>query len=1179
MNIQRVRDLIQQFDFHNLFIEELGWSQPDLRRDTLLKIADVTAEYRHIAQLAGVVVIEIATVESMIPDAKTRAAIHRDIERQFYEHLLIFINQRRDPSQSVWSWIKREGGKWLPREHAYFRGQPGDLFIAKISRMVVDISELDTDGQFSLLETAQRLQNALDVERVTRKFFREFQEEHLNFTEAIGGIADERDRRWYASVLLHRLMFIWFLQKRQFLDGGNTDYLKDQLAQSRQRGAHQFYRHFLLLLFFEGFAKPPSERSPSARTLLGDIRYLNGGLFLPHSIELRYPAITVADTAFEKLFDLFSRYSWNLNDTPGGQDDEINPDVLGYIFEKYINQKAFGAYYTRTEITEYLCEQAIYRLILDQVNQTALPALKLPARHFDSVPELLTRLDAGLCRTLLFKILPQLSLLDPACGSGAFLVAAMKTLINVYSAIIGRIKFLNDPALNEWLKNIERDHPSLNYYIKKRIITHNLFGVDFMEEAMEIAKLRLFLALVASARTVEQLEPLPNIDFNILAGNSLIGLMRVNAEAFEKKLQQDMFRQTYHQVLDEKNRLIAQYRDGAGLYGDELRTLRDCIAQQKQRAQGLLNDLLLADFAALGIKFEQATWDAQKGKDGKPIKRLLTLADMEALHPFHWGFEFDVILNERGGFDAVITNPPWEIFKPQAKEFFAEHSDLVSKNKMTIKAFEKEQAKLLKEVDIRHAWLDYQSRFPHLSAYFRASSQYPQQTAVVNGKKTGSDINLYKLFVEQCYNLLRPGGQCGIVIPSGIYTDLGTTGLRNLLFNHCQIASLFSFSNEKFIFEEVHHAQKFCLLTFGKGEKTESFTAAFRINPREAISPNELWKFFNSSLEYLVIPIHLIHRLSPDSHSMMEFKSVLDIQIAEKLLRFPLLGEKISGVWNLVLTNEFHMTNDSHLFKTEPGAGRLPLYEGKMIWQFEHGYAQPRYWLDEQEAQSELLKPRLKLLKKLLEEGHLFKKISPKQIKLDYQSYRLAFRDVAASTNERCMIMTVLPPHVFCPHTMSLEKIYEDKIIDSRLILNFSSMNGKIRLFVAAIFNSFVADYLIRQKITNHLSFFFIYNSSIPRFTEKDPAFAPIVHRAAQLICTTPEFDDLAKEVGLDSHSNGVTDLEQRAQIRAELDGLIAHVYGLTEAEFAHVLTTFPLVDDAVKAAALQAYQALKNEE
>ena len=356
---------------------------------------------------------------------------------------------------------------------------------------------------------------------------------------------------------------------------------------------------------------------------------------------------------------------------------------------------------------------------------------------------------------------PGLSLLDPACGSGAFLVAAMKTLINVYSAVIGRIKFLHDKGLIGWLAGIEKGHPSVGYFIKKRIITDNLFGVDIMEEATEIARLRLFLALVSSAQSIDDLEPLPNIDFNVLAGNSLIGLMRVNDADFAKReTQRDLFRKTYGQVLEEKNRLIDSFRH-ATEYAENLTTLRDAIDSKKKEAYETLNDILLEEFKELGIKFEQATWDEKKKAVGKSAKRLLRPQDVEAVHPFHWGFEFDEILNNRGGFDAIITNPPWEIFKPNGKEFFEGHSDVISKKNMKIHDFEKEQDRLLEDSEIREGWLDYLSHFPHVSAYFRSALQYRNQVSVVNGKKAGTDINLYKLFVEQCTNLLRHGGRCG----------------------------------------------------------------------------------------------------------------------------------------------------------------------------------------------------------------------------------------------------------------------------------------------------------------------------------------------------------------------------------------------------------------------------------
>jgi len=183
----------------------------------------------------------------------------------------------------------------------------------------------------------------------------------------------------------------------------------------------------------------------------------------------------------------------------------------------------------------------------------------------------------------------------------------------------------------------------------------------------------------------------------------------------------------------------------------DLRVLRDDIDQGMTEATNTLNELLRDQFEALGVKYEQATWDAARSTLGKPKKLKITREHIDAQTPFHWGYMFDGIMQKQGGFDIILTNPPWEIFKPQAKEFFADHSELVSKNKMTIKEFEKEQGKLLKDKAVREAWLAYESRFPHMSAWFRAAPEYRAQSAVVNGKKTGSDLNLYKLFLERCY--------------------------------------------------------------------------------------------------------------------------------------------------------------------------------------------------------------------------------------------------------------------------------------------------------------------------------------------------------------------------------------------------------------------------------------------
>ncbi|MFN7567306.1 MAG: Eco57I restriction-modification methylase domain-containing protein [Microcystis sp.] len=1140
LNFSRTRDLLSNFQFGELFIEELGWSHPRAKKTVSITVDNQEYPCQRIAEVSGVAVLEVTTTD--IPDAKLRRDIHQQVIERIAENLLIFVDGGR--TRSLWYWVKREGSKSYIRDHLYIKGQPGDLFLGKLAELVLDITDFE-DGEPSVVEVAHRLQKGFDIEKITKKFYQEFQREHLQFLPFIQGIDRESDRKWYTSVILNRLMFVYFLQRKGFIDN-DFNYLQNQLQASQRRGKNLFYRQFLQTLFFQAFAQPESQRDETVTALVGKVKYLNGGLFLQHPLENLYQNICIDDQAFENILDLFSRYSWNLDDTPGGSDDEINPDVLGYIFEKYINQKAFGAYYTRPEITEYLCDRTINKWIVERSNQ------HYPRKQFASISELLINLDSPLCQLLIEDILPQLSILDPACGSGAFLVAAMKTLIGIYSAVIGTIELRGDSKLKQWLTEVRKSHPSLGYYIKKRIISDNLYGVDIMEEATEIAKLRLFLALVAAAQSVTELEPLPNIDFNIMSGNSLIGLIRVDEKSFnlmgEENILQTLTAQNYQAILAEKNRSIELYKEHAFRLGEvegtpqenRLQMLRNHIEDVNRESVQKLNQILLDEFSGkLSIKYESAQLT------GKAKKRLLTLSDMQSLKPFHWGYHFDKLITEKGGFDVIITNPPWEVFKPQAKEFFSQHSDLVTKNKMDIKTFEKEQKKLLTNPEIAQAWLEYQSQYPHVSLYFRSSEQYKNQISIVNGKKQGTDINLYKLFVEQCFNLLHPRGYCGIIIPSGIYTDLGTKQLREMLFSHCQLGTLFGLSNERFIFEGVDHRFKFCLFDFAKGKNTEVFNAVFRINPREAISKNELEIFLYNKDEQVQISTNLIRKLSPDSLSVMEFKQDIDIHIAEKMSRFPLLGETLPDTWNLKLTSEFHMTNDSYLFKTEPAKGRLPLYEGKMIHQFTHQYALPKYWLDEKEARQALLK------RGEVDKGQI----------LDYQTYRLGFRSIARNTDIRTLIVGTIPKNVFCGNSI--------------LVSSDISISNTELIFLEAILNSLIIDFCARQKVSANINMFYIYQLPIPRLKEGDKYFQEIVENAAKLICTTEEFEQLAKEVGIGSHKNGVTEEAERMAIRAKLDAIVAHLYELTPTEFQHILSTFPLVPESVKTATLKAYQTL----
>jgi hypothetical protein len=652
-----------------------------------------------------------------------------------------------------------------------------------------------------------------------------------------------------------------------------------------------------------------------------------------------------------------------------------------------------------------------------------------------------------------------------------------------------------------------------------------------MEEAVEIAKLRLFLTLVASAHSVDQLEPLPNIDFNLLAGNSLIGLMRVDEAKFGQG--SFTFGKPYRQLVEEKDRAVSAYRDAA-TYSDDLRQQRDGIDRQRADANDKLNELLLDEFQSLGIKYGEATWDHSKQREGKGKKRTLTVDDINALHPFHWGYEFDEIVNKRKGFDAIITNPPWEAVVGSAKEFFSDYAPGVSKNALDIKDFEKTLALLLKDRGLANSWLSYLSSYNHLRSYFLAAPDYRNQVATVAEKRQRTDLNLYKLFLERCFHLLKPTGDCGIVLPGSIYADVGAKQLRRLLFDQSEITGLFGFENRKQIFENVDSRFKFVVLTFVKGGNTKQFPTAFM---RHHVSELESFPTSNSHS----IPVAAIERLSPDSLSVMELSSALDLTIVEKMLRSPFLHAG-TDTSSLQFKREFHLTDDAYLFRKLPEEGSLPLYEGKMIHQYNAHFAEARYWVLEADGRKALINSR-----------------PNPSVNLPYERFRLTFRDVARNTDERTMIAALLPRGVFAGHTLYLN----------------DSPNESLLLYLMTIFNSVTFDWFMRLKVSAHVNPSYVYQSPVPQPGEIGPAYEQLIVRAARLVRPVEEFSGLVDSMGLAAMDPQMSD-EQRAGLRAEIDAIVAHLYGINDEELKHILATFPIVSEQTKRLILETFRNWK---
>ena len=642
---------------------------------------------------------------------------------------------------------------------------------------------------------AGRARAAFDIERVTKAFYRDFDTHRIAFLKFIDGIGEVADREWYASVMLNRLMFVYFIQRKGFLDA-DPDYLRSRLQRCQQEKGkdkfYTFYRYFLLRLFHEGFGKRRRDRAPDLEKLLGNIPYLNGGLFDVHELEKpeRYGQdIQIPDKAFERVFDYFDQYQWHLDERPLRADNEINPDVLGYIFEKYINQKQMGAYYTKEDITEYISKNTVLPFLFDDARAKCKVAFESPngptvwdlhrenpdryiypaVRHgadkklpseiaagLDTTkPDLIERrkawnkpapgeyalpteiwrevvarrqryeevrkkLAAGEVHEIndfitlnldlrqfaqdviqncegpdllmaLWQAITTITVLDPTGGSGAFIFAALNILDPLYEACLDRM----EAFLAEWGENGRKAHPNYHkkftevlarvdahpnrrYFVLKSIILNNLYAVDIMEEAVEICKLRLFLKLAAqvepdTARDNLGIEPLPDIDFNIRAGNTLVGYATADEVRRSMKEvgggQMKLMDEEDLATFDRFNIRCADVEQAFTKFR-QLQTEGDgsvpaADKQELQKRLKTLEDELnhhLAD--EYGVKL------SDKAAYAKWVK---------SHQPFHWFIQFYGILNS-GGFDVIIGNPPYLDLKKLTGYKLRNYTTLPTKN-------------------------------------------------------------------------------------------------------------------------------------------------------------------------------------------------------------------------------------------------------------------------------------------------------------------------------------------------------------------------------------------------------------------------------------------------------------------------------------------------------------------
>lgn len=749
-------------DFASLFITELGWNNPSGPTNLpAIEIDGIAYRPKIVVQRSGFKIMTCAV--DAIPTNSVCRRIDLKLRRYTNEYLLIFT-LKGNVTHHLWLVPVKKVDKRDIVTTEYASADQAEFIYQKIDNLSFGYDEVTT-----IVDVRDRVHGsfAVNSEKITKDFYTGFKKEHKVFVSFIKGIegttTTERDRQWYASVMLNRLMFCYFIQKKGFLNG-EDNYLRSRFEKhvsGEQDGTffRSFYLDFLRQLFQDGLNDP--QRNVEFRAKYGMIPYLNGGMFDEHQIERDYADLDIADEAFDRLFTFFDRWNWHLDTRITASGKDINPDVLGYIFEQYINDRAqMGAYYTKEDITEYIGRNCILPFLFDKTKSQAADAKSYFApdgfvwttlresgdryifdavKHgFDEFAEIPENIAVGIdtstpnllerrkdwntrtperwglpteiwretierlqrCGSILNKIkggeitsindfitynldirqfaqdllaradhrfvdwfyksLQNVSILDPTCGSGAFLFAALNILEPLYEICIDRMQDFNrqNPYLfkKELAEITAKYRSNIQYFIYKSIILRNLYGVDIMVEATEIAKLRLFLKMVAVVdvdRRAENmgLDPLPDIDFNIRCGNTLVGYATENelnrdldyegidiweAEAnakFKAKIEEEMLK-----VKDTFNR----FRDIQLNHGDDMASFK--------QAKHDLNVRLDALREQLNLRLHSATSNESFDK---------WLASHQ---PFHWLAEYYGIIQGNGGFDVIIGNPPYVEF-------------------------------------------------------------------------------------------------------------------------------------------------------------------------------------------------------------------------------------------------------------------------------------------------------------------------------------------------------------------------------------------------------------------------------------------------------------------------------------------------------------------------------------
>ncbi|WP_456475699.1 Eco57I restriction-modification methylase domain-containing protein [Candidatus Pyrohabitans sp.] len=455
--------------------------------------------------------------------------------------------------------------------------------------------------------------------------------EEYCLVSSILNVKSESDREEIAQVIVDRLIFIKFLQAKRIIKEDILAYLANL--------SEDVLNSKLKQLFFSVFNVEEDKRI-DVDPKFEKIPYLNGSLFERSNAERQNPDYLIRADILKRVIEFLDTFKFVYEGEAG--EDSIDPEILGYIFERAMtagDRKGTGAYYTPKYITRYICENTIYPYILEKSKEYLKEKKGYKGEELPKSFEDLLRLRSLTLSDIYNNVVMKLTVLDPACGSGAFLYQAANILLEIYRKIE---------------KSLGLKNPEFN--LKKVILRNSIYGVDLNHKAVEIAKLRMWLWIAESYDPDKRLAALPNIEYNIRAGNTLIGYIDIS-KLREFKISLDDFlglETPLDELLQERDKILSDYKMASG---EKARELKRKIEEMDGKIKRRLDILLFQEMRAKKID--------------------ISPTEFAKLEPFHWGYEFHrVFENGEGGFSVVVGNPPYvrqesiKEQKPILKEYY-----------------------------------------------------------------------------------------------------------------------------------------------------------------------------------------------------------------------------------------------------------------------------------------------------------------------------------------------------------------------------------------------------------------------------------------------------------------------------------------------------------------------------